>query len=85
MGRPKLRWNFSSLLKDGSDIYIFSTLHMADTHFLLEKPSISESSLGILEKFQCSLGLPIIKYNCVVLFFKQMFWLFIYAAKYIFS
>ena len=49
MGRPELRGNFSSILKDDSDIYRFPTLHMAETHFLLENPSISESSLGILE------------------------------------
>ena len=84
MGRPELCGNFSSILKDGSDIYRFPTLHMAETHFLLENPSISESSLSILEKFPRSLGLPILKYNCIVLFFRQMFWLFIYAAKYIF-
>ena len=41
-------WNFSSILKDGC---------MAATHFLLDNPSISESLLGILEKFQRS-GLP---------------------------
>ena len=50
MGRPELRGNFSSILKDGSDIYSFPTLHMDKTHFLLENPSISESSSGILEK-----------------------------------
>ena len=71
--------------KDDSDIYRFPTLHMAETHFLFENPSISESSLGKLEKFLCSSGLPILKYNCVVIFFRQMFWLFIYAAKYIFT
>ena len=43
MGRPELRGNFSSILKDDSDIYTFPTLHMAETHFLLENPSISES------------------------------------------
>ena len=57
---------------------------MDEIHFLFENPSISESSLGILDKFQRSSGLAIIKYDCVVLFFRQMFWLFIYAAKYIF-
>ena len=86
MGRPELCGSFSSILKDGSDIYRFPTLHMAETHFLLENPSsISESSLSILEKLPRSSGLPFLKYNCVVLFFKQMFWLFIYAAKYISS
>ena len=85
MGRPELRGNFSSILKDDSDIYRFPSLHMAETHFLLANPSISESSLGILEKFPRSSGLPILIYNYVVLFLGQMYWLFIYAAKYIFS
>ena len=40
---------------------------------------ISEPSSGILEKFQCSSALPNIKYNCVVLFLSQLYWLFIYA------
>ena len=46
---------------------------MTESHFLLENPSISESSLGIQEKFPRSLGLPIIKYNCVVLFLDKYF------------
>ena len=57
---------------------------MVKTHFLLENLLISESSLGILEKFQRSLALPNIKYNFVVLFLSQLYWLFIYASKYIF-
>ena len=55
---------------------------MVKTHFLLENLCISESSLGILEKSQRSLVLPNIKYNCVVLFLSQLYWLFIYASKY---
>ena len=35
-------------------------------------------------KFQCSLTLPNIKYNCAVSFWSQLYWLFIYASKYIF-
>ena len=50
-----------------------STLHMVETHFLLENLWISERSLGILKKFQHSSALP-----C------QLYWLFIYASKYIF-
>ena len=73
MGRPNLHLNFSSILKDGPDIYRFPILHMTETHFLLENLSISESSLGILEKFQLSMGLPIIKYCCVVLFLNKCF------------
>ena len=37
-----------------------------------------------MEKFQCSLALPNIKYNCAVSFWSQLHWLFIYASKYIF-
>ena len=58
---------------------------MVDTHFLLENLWISEASLGILEKFQCSSALPNIKYNYVVLFWSQLYWVFIYDSKYIFS
>ena len=36
LGRAELRWNFSSLLRDASDIHRFPTLHMVKTHFLLE-------------------------------------------------
>ena len=57
---------------------------MVKTHFLLENLWKSEQSLGILEKIQRSLVLPNIKYNCVVLFLSQLYWLFIYASKYIF-
>ena len=28
LGRAKLRWNFSSLLRDASDIHRFPTVHM---------------------------------------------------------
>ena len=60
------------------------TVHMVKTHFLLENLWKSEPSLGILEKIQSSLVLPYIKYNCVVLFLSQLYWLFIYGSKYIF-
>ena len=43
---------------------------------------ISEPSQGIMEKFQCHLAPPNIKYNCVVLFLSQLYLLFIYASKY---
>ena len=56
---------------DGSDICRFPVLHMAETHILLENMLISESLLGVLEKFQHSSGLCIIQYYCVVLFFRQ--------------
>ena len=36
LGRAELHWNFSSLLRDGSDIHRFPKVHMVETHFLLE-------------------------------------------------
>ena len=60
-------------------------MHMVETHFLLENLWISEPSLGILEKFQHSSDLPNIKYNCALLFWSQLYWVFIYDLKYIFS
>ena len=76
---------FFQQLRDASDIHRFPTVHMPETHFLLENLWISEPSLGILEKFQRSSALPNIKYNCVVLFWSQLYWVFIYDSKYIFS
>ena len=35
-----------------------------------------------MESIQRSLAHPNIKYNCVVLFLSQLYWLFIYASKY---
>ena len=81
----ELCWDFSSLLRDASDIHRFPTVHMVETHFLLENLWISEPSLGILEKFQGSLTLPNIKYACVVLFWSQLYWVFMYDSEYIFS
>ena len=34
--RAEPRWNFSSLLRDASNIRKFPTVHMVETHFLLE-------------------------------------------------
>ena len=45
---------------------------MVETHFLLENLWISESSLGILEKFQCSSALPNIRYNCAVIILESI-------------
>ena len=45
---------------------------------------ISEPSFSKLEKFQRSLALPNIKYNCAVLLWSQLYWVFIYDSKYIF-
>ena len=58
LGRAKPRYNYSSLLKDASDIHRFPTVHMVKTHFLLENLWIAEPSSGILEKFQHSSALP---------------------------
>ena len=58
---------------------------MTKTHFLLENLWISEVSLGILEQFQRSSDQSNTNYNQVLLFLGQMYWLFIYAPKYIFS
>ena len=85
MGRPELRGKFSSMPKDDSDIDGFSNRKWVSAMCKVGNLLISESSLSILEKFPRSLGLPILKYNYVVLFLGQMYWLFIYAAKYIFS
>ena len=46
---------------------------------------ISEASLSKLEKLQCSSALLNTKYNCAVLFWSQLYWVFIYNSKYIFS
>ena len=57
--------------------------HVTFTHYALYF-IISKASLSKLEKFQHSLTLPNVKYNCAVLFWDQLYWLFIYASKYIF-
>ena len=54
------------------------TVHMVETHFLLENLLISEPSLGILGKLQCSSAPLNIKYNCAVLFWSELYWVFIY-------
>ena len=75
LGRTELHWNFSSWLRDASDIHWFPTLHMVKTHFLLENQLISKPSLSILEKFQRSLALPNIK--CDVMLTSPINFLFI--------
>ena len=72
LGRAELHWNFSSWLRDASDIHRFPALHMVKTNLLLENLWISKPSLSILEKFQCSLALPNIKYNFAILFLCEM-------------
>ena len=54
LARAKLCWNFSSWLRDVSDIHWFPTLHMVNTHFLLENLWISKPSLSVelLDMFQ---------------------------------
>ena len=71
----------SSCLSDATHIYRFPIVHMVKTHFLLENLSISEPSLGILHNFQRRSALPNIKYNCAVLFLRQVYYLFKYAPK----
>ena len=51
---------------------------MVETHFLLENLGIPESSIGIIEKFQYTSDLSHIKFNCVVLFLRQIYSLFIF-------
>ena len=46
LGRAELCWNFSCWLRDASDIHRFPTLHMVNTHFLLENLWISKPSLS---------------------------------------
>ena len=86
LGRAKLHWNFSSIPKDGSDIHRFSNMKSVSTMYTVGNLWIScITSLSKLEKFQHSLALPNIKYNCAVLFWSQLYWVFIYDSKYIFS
>ena len=85
LGRAKLRWNFSSIPKDGSDIHRFSNRKWVSTMCTVGNLGISGASLSKLKKFQCNSALPNIKYNCVVLVWSQLYWVFIYDSKYIFS
>ena len=85
LGRAELHWNFSSKPKDGSDIHRFSNRKWVSTMCTVGNLWISEASLSKLEKFQHSLALLNIKYNCAVLFWSQLYWVFIYDSKYIFS
>ena len=36
LGKAELRWNYSSLLRDVSDIHRFQTVHMVKIYFLLK-------------------------------------------------
>ena len=42
---------------------------------------ISVATLRQLETFQCRSALPNIKYNCAVLFLRQVYYLFNYAPE----
>ena len=64
----KLRWNFSSTPKDGSDIHRFSNRKWVSGICFVGNLWISGASLSWLEIFQHSSALPNIKYNCVALF-----------------
>ena len=61
LGRAKLCWNFSSILKDGFDIHRFSNRKWVLTMCSVGNLWISEASLSQLEKFQRSSALPNIK------------------------
>ena len=80
LGRSELRWIFSNIPKDGYDIHRFPNRKWVSTMWTVGNLLISEASLSQQEKFQCN-----IKYNCVLLFFNQLYWVFIYDSKYIFS
>ena len=69
---------------EGSDIHRFSNRKSILNMCTVGNLWISEPSLGILENFKHSSGLPNIKYNCIVLFLSQLYWLFIDASKNIF-
>ena len=60
-------------------------MHRVKPQFLLENLWIWESSLSILEEFQCVLACPFIQYNFVVLFLRQVYFLFMYMLPNIFS
>ena len=74
-----------SIPKDGSDIHRFSNRKLVSAMCNVGNLWISEASLSKLEKFQRSSAHPDIKYNCAVLFWSQLCWVFIYDSKYIFS
>ena len=77
LGRAELRWNFSIIPKDGSDIHRFSNRKWVSTMCTVGNLLISEVSLSKLDKFQCSSALLNIKYNCAVLFWSKLYWVFI--------
>ena len=85
LGRSELHWNFPSIPKDCSDIHRFSDRKWVSTMWTVGNLWISETSLCQKEKFQHSSDLPDIKYNCVLLFLNQLYWVFIYDSKHIFS
>ena len=58
--RANLHWNFSSIPKNGSDMY--------SNMYFVGNLSVSKAYRSKLEKFQCSLALPNIKYNSSILF-----------------
>ena len=37
-----------------------------------------------IEKWQCSAHLPNIKYNCALLFWSHLYWIFLHDSKHIF-
>ena len=64
---------------------MFGSRSKRRNHALLEICEYQRHPLSKLEKFQCSSDLPNIKYNCALLFWSKLYWVFIYDLKYIFS
>ena len=83
--KGELTYFFSTLLRDAPDIHRYPIAHTLKTHFQLERMWILEPSFSTLQTLLCTLALPNINYNCVVLFLSQMYRLFIYTFKYVFS
>ena len=64
-GRAKLRWNFSSIPTDGSDIHRFSNRKWVFNHVQSRESMTSMNIQVILDKFHCRSTLPNFKYNCI--------------------
>ena len=82
LGRAKLHRKFSTIIKEGSQIFSQIFTDFLPATCTGGNLRISEASLSQLESFQCSLTLLNLKYNHAVLFLKEMYWLFIYNSKY---
>ena len=81
--RAHLPLNFFSLLRDAPDIHQFPTMG-SDPLPVGQSVNIKAIFRYTGKKFNVG-QLPYIKYNCAVLFLRQMYWLFMCSSKYIFS